>query len=84
MKVKDLIKELKKVDPERLVIMARDGEGNSYTPLAGFWEGKYRPESTYSGEVGMERLTELDKKHGYTQEDVMRGGKKAIILKPTY
>lgn len=84
MKVKDLIKELKKVDPERLVIMARDGEGNSYTPLTGFWEGMYKPDSTYSGEVGLESLSEEDKRTGWTDEDVMLDGEKAIILKPTY
>jgi hypothetical protein len=51
MKVKELIKQLQELDSECEVIMAKDSEGNSYTPLSGFWTGAYVPDSTYSGEV---------------------------------
>lgn len=83
MKVKDLIKRLQKCDPNRVVIMAKDSEGNSYSPLADFWEGSYRAETTWYGEVGLEKLTEADRKAGYTDEDVMEDGKPALILCPT-
>lgn len=33
MKVKDLIEKLQKLNPNLLVIMARDSEGNNYGPL---------------------------------------------------
>ncbi len=81
MKVKELIKLLRKEDPDRIVIMAKDAEGNDYSPLSSFWTGAYKAETTWYGEVGLEILTEKDKKQGYTEEDVL-DGKKALILCP--
>jgi len=46
MTVKELIEQLKKEDPDRLVIMAKDPEGNGYSPLSDFWSGAYRAETT--------------------------------------
>ena len=34
------------------------------------------------GEIGLEVLTEEKKKQGYTEEDVMTEGVKAVILSP--
>jgi hypothetical protein len=51
MKVRELITVLRALDPEREVIITKDGEGNAHSPLAGFWEGSYVPDSTYSGEA---------------------------------
>lgn len=68
MKVKDLIKALQKVDPEKIVVMAKDEEGNGYSPLEGISEGVYEADSSYSGEYG-------------TVED-FPSGKKAICLHP--
>jgi hypothetical protein len=51
MKVKELINKLKETDPEREVVMSKDSEGNSHSPLYGFWEGSYVPETTWYGEV---------------------------------
>jgi len=52
MNVKELIKELLKMDPEMEVIMQKDGEGNGYSPCAGAdGDAIYIAESTYSGEV---------------------------------
>lgn len=83
MTVKELIERLQKEDPNRIVVMSSDSEGNSHSPLAGFWTGKYLAETTWSGEVGMEKLTEKDRERGYTDEDVMTGGEPAVILSPT-
>ncbi len=82
MKVKELLEILSTVDPERLVIMAKDPEGNGYSPLSSYWEGAYVADTTWSGEVGLETLTEEDRKQGYSEEDV-KEGVKAIILTPT-
>ena len=82
MKVKDLIKELQKLDPERIVVMSSDAEGNSHSPLYSISEGAYREESTYSGDYGLEKLTDEDIKDGYSKEDVVYG-EKAICLHPT-
>ena len=50
MKVKELIKELSKINPELEVVMSSDGEGNSFSPLYDFYMGAYFPDSTWSGE----------------------------------
>ena len=36
---------------DRKIIMARDAEGNGYSPLAGIEEGMYSATSTWSGEI---------------------------------
>jgi hypothetical protein len=83
MTVKELIKLLKKEDPSALVIMSKDGEGNSYSPLSSFWSGGYLADTTWSGEAGLLELTEVDEVEGYTEEDVLEeGAVKAIIFCP--
>jgi hypothetical protein len=52
MKVKDLIRELKLLDPEMPVILQKDSEGNGYSPLAGTDENcVYVADSNWSGEI---------------------------------
>jgi hypothetical protein len=82
MKVKQLIKELLKVDQERLVVMSKDSEGNGYSPLSDISEGAYQADSTWSGEFGLEKLTAEDRKDGFSEEDII-DGVKAICLHPT-
>jgi hypothetical protein len=84
MKVKELIEQLQDVDPESEVIMAKDSEGNHYTPLSGFWEGAYVPETTYYGEVFYASM-EGDPDPAEVRipgED--EGAVAAIILSPTW
>ena len=81
MTVKELIEELQKVDQNRIVIMSKDAEGNSYSPYRQFWEGAYKAETTWYGDVGLETLTKEDEEQGYTEEDVL-DGEPAIILCP--
>lgn len=83
MTVKELIAKLQKVDPNRLVVMSKDGEGNGFSPLCNLVESKYRSDSTWSGEIGLEKLTPSLKKQGYSEEDVMEDGIKALVLWPT-
>ena len=86
MKVKELIKMLKEEDPEREVIMSKDREGNDYSPLSDFGEGTYVPDSTWSGDIYIEELTEELEKEGFTEEDLgpldIEGRVKALILYP--
>ena len=42
MRIKDLIEQLQKEDPNRRVIMQRDPEGNGYSPLAKIWRGGFK------------------------------------------
>lgn len=82
MKVKELKKLLESVDENRIVILQKDAEGNGYSPLSGVDDNcKYNPDSTWSGEVGIEKLTPELKKKGFSTEDIGRG-KKALVLFP--
>lgn len=60
MKVKDLIKELKKLNQDAIVVLQKDGEGNSYSPLSGVEEAFYVAESTWGGEVYDEEDEDLE------------------------
>ena len=82
MTVKELIADLQQEDGDRLVVMASDGEGNKYSPLSAYDTGAYTPESTWSGEVGLEKLTPELEKQGYSEEDVAEDGVPALILYP--
>lgn len=83
MTVKELKKLLEKVDDNRIVIMSSDGEGNTYSPLADIDDSKnYTPDSTWSGDIGIEELTPELINGGYTEEDVS-DGEPALILYPT-
>ena len=82
MTVKELIKTLQEEDPDRIVIVQKDSEGNGYSPLYSIWTGSYMKENTYSGHVGLEKLNDDDIKSGYTEEDLVDGSP-ALILCPT-
>ena len=60
MKVKELIEELREMDPEMEIILQKDSEGTGYSPLACFGLGYYIPDSTYSGDVYDEDWTASD------------------------
>ena len=78
MKVKELIEELSKLDPEALVVLSRDEEGNGYSELADI-ASNYK----FNGEdIGHAKLTPKLKKQGYTEEDVMEAGDPCVILWP--
>ncbi len=81
MKVKDLIKALSKQDPNRVVILSSDPEGNSYDALHSLSTCAYTKED---GEIqiGLEELSPQDLKLGYTEDDVLYRGKPALILSP--
>ena len=79
MKVKTLIAMLKRMDPERVVILQKDAEGNGYSPLRGADDNAlYAAESTWSGEVGRERLSKREREEGYE----LGHGKRAVVLYP--
>ena len=49
--VRELINYLATQPLDRKVIMAKDAEGNGYSPLAAADEGMYAATSTWSGEI---------------------------------
>lgn len=64
---------------DRIIIMQRDPEGNSYSPFSDLWTGIF-----FSGEAYLEKLTADDIKNGYTSEDVRTDGEPAVFLVPLY
>ncbi len=81
MKVKELIEILQKENPNDLVILQKDGEGNGFSPCAGYWTGSYKSDTSWSGEVGLRSLTDHDRNQGYSEEDVV-DGQPSIVLYP--
>ena len=84
MKIKELVERLLKQDQDRIVIISKDSEGNGYSPLSEIYIGKYRPYNTWSGDIGLDELTQEDIDDGYTKEDVFEEGELCIILTPHY
>lgn len=81
MKVRELIEQLQKQDPEAIVVLQRDSEGNGFSPLSGLYFGAYEAETTWSGNFGPHELTESMVKAGYSEEDVVHGVS-AVALHP--
>jgi hypothetical protein len=82
MKVGELIELLQKEDPNRLVIIQKDGEGNGYSPLSDYMLMAYKAENTWSGHIGFEELTQDLYDQGYGEDDIITNGEKALILVP--
>ena len=76
MTVKELIKKLQKEDPNRIVVLSIDEEGNGFKELADVQTASYQ-----DGETGLEKLTPELKKQGYSEEDLL-DGTPAIVLWP--
>lgn len=83
MTVKQLIEKLQKIENKnRIVIVQGDGEGNSYSPLAGVDAENvaYEEENSWSVICGLEYLTkELEEEH-YGEEDVCDGVPAAVLF----
>ena len=82
MTIKELIEKLQSEDPNRLVVIQKDSEGNGYSPLHSVERAAYIPYNTWSGEAGLESLTPEDKEQRYTQEDISVDGLSALIMVP--
>jgi len=70
MQVKDLIEKLSLVNPNTIIVMSSDSEGNNYSPLSDLFLGKYEPETAWSGHVYDSR------------EDDVSDLEDAIVLEP--
>jgi len=75
MKVKELIKQLKMLNPNFEVILSKDEEGNGYSPASSLVECDYTPENTWSGEAYFEDYEEEDSDYIFEPN--------AVILYPT-
>ncbi len=68
--------------PGRLVVLAKDSEGNGFSPLADHWACAYRASTTWYGDAGFETLTKKDRDQGYDDDDLITDGVPALVLWP--
>jgi len=79
MTVKELINILQEMNPDEIVVLSGDSEGNRYSELSGLSN-----EYNYSdSEIGLRTLSEEDKKRGYSEEDIKTDGVPCVILWPS-
>lgn len=54
MTVRELIKQLEESDPESIVVLSKDAEGNRFSPLYKLTPERYVSENSYSGWIEYE------------------------------
>lgn len=83
MTVQELINKLNAIeDKTRIVILQKDVEGNGFSPLRGIDDNStYAADNTWSGEVGVQTLTEELIKRGFSEED-QNDGVPCLVLYP--
>lgn len=84
MKVHELIDLLADLDSDDLVVLAKDAEGNGFSPFEGIGLSVYVADSTWSGEITLRELTPELRDQGFTEDDLDQSGKgvKAVVLWP--
>lgn len=81
MTVKELIEVLKLVNPDRIVILQKDSEGNGFSPLAGIDDNAvYQPYHHWSGEVKIQTLTDDLRRQGYEEKDTGEGAPCLVLF----
>ena len=63
MKVKDLVEYLERQDPEAIVIVANDSEGNTHAPLDTINNVFYVEEDEWSGKI-FDTIKDIKHEHG--------------------
>ena len=81
MTVKELIDILSKANPDDLVVLSIDSEGNEYRVVwtVELTDCKYHKKDRM---ISLRELTENHKNLGYTEEDVREGGKNCVVIWP--
>ena len=89
MTVGELKEVLNDCPDDTIIVMSSDGEGNSYSPLAGYnTDYMYVPDSTWSGEIKLKELTPELEAQGYGEDDTYNAdydedAVPALVLWPT-
>lgn len=81
MKVRELIRKLKNIDPDWDVVIASDMEGNTYATV-----GDLNDNCVWNGEsVYVRVLTPEHRKAGYSEDDLYHGegGKDCVVIYPS-
>lgn len=79
--VKELIDILKECDPNSIVLVSEDPEGNGYMEASGVSIDMVCT-GTYRFEIGYKRLTSELAAAGYSEEDILEDGKDCVIIWP--
>lgn len=80
MTVRELQAILAKCNPNDIIVLSSDGEGNGYE-MCYTVSTKYNYDSA-NKEIGLRQLTPEDIKLGYSDEDVNEGGVACVVLWP--
>ena len=80
MKVIDLIEKLHECNPEDLVLLSSDEEGNSYKALAQIDEANCEKDG-WEYYIGIKELTPQHVEWGYSEDDINHG-EGCIVLYP--
>ena len=88
MKISELKKVIEHLPDDMLVVVSKDAEGNSITPLAEADADNNRYiqyEGSWDGEVRLKELRPEDMERGFEEEDVDTDneGEDALVLWPT-
>jgi len=75
----EFIELLRECNPNAIVVMSSDAEGNNYDTLRDLEELMYDPNERW---VGYAELTDGLREQGYGEEDVMEDGIEAVVLWP--
>lgn len=74
MNVRELITKLSQLDPDALVVMSNDAEGNAFMKMDEICDGyNFGNESCGRGDIGISELTQELELQGYTEEDFVEG-----------
>jgi len=85
MTVAELIEQLKALDPDNIVIMSKDAEGNGVNPLVAVEPLYYQ--TAIDGEdnrIGHKQLTPKLIEQGYSEDDVLPNAVPAAVLWPEH
>lgn len=63
---------------DRLIVLAKDAEGNGYSPLSAAEEAIYVADSTWSGEIYVTPEEVADPESDYAEEDGSPEGEDAV------
>jgi hypothetical protein len=80
MLIRELMELLADQDPDTVVVLSKDSEGNGFNKLEDYSTGyNFDHEDR---EIGIRDLTDELAEQGYTDEDVMEDGVPCIVLWP--
>jgi hypothetical protein len=85
MKISELVEILLRHNPDDLVVLAKDSEGNGFSPLSSVTPCVYVAETTWMGETFIRELTDDLIEQGWSGDDLYDGddGVNAVELWPT-